>query len=157
MAETIVRELFKELGFTKIYRFGMEHSMQAILGELDEMEDPVSLMVRRMPDFVMIDRDETNKKSYFLEVKYRKNGGYPVNKKDKKELENNPYEDAVIVLLTEKHILAKTVKECQKSGFGKDWLSTCSAFNFTKEDKNTIIKFKKKLKCFKGFENLEAE
>ena len=42
MAETIVRELFKELGFTKIYRFGMEHSMQAMLGELNRMEDPVS-------------------------------------------------------------------------------------------------------------------
>ncbi len=158
ISETIVKELFIELGY-EVYHFGREYTVPALKDELNKMDDPVSLMVRKMPDLLLVDKKK--RKSFFVEVKYRKDGVYPNEKdKKKKDLENNPYDEALIVLLSTTYIQCKSVEECKKKPFGPHHiilLSACETFGFDKKNIATIRKFIEHLRYFKIVDNKSAK
>lgn len=118
IAETIVQELFRSLGF-EVYSYGMEHAIPGIIEHLSEASDSVAYNIRRMPDFVVL----KDKRAHFIEVKYRGSGKLTL-----KDIEKDgpyPYEDALFVLVTKKHIKCISYIELKE---GKEIHSKCSNF-----------------------------
>ena len=104
IAEAIIERLFIQLGFN-VFKFGMEHTIPSIMGEF-ENKDQNSLLIRQMPDFVI----NKNGRSHFIEVKFRSKGCFTGTDLLNKHPTYN-FPDAIIVLVTKKHIKAISAKE----------------------------------------------
>lgn len=97
IAETIVEELFRSLGF-QVFSYGMENSIPGIKDLLKGVRGDVSKNIRQMPDFVVFKDNQ----AHFIEVKYRASGELKL--KDIAKYGDYPFENALFVLVTKKHI-----------------------------------------------------
>lgn len=97
IAETIVEELFLSLGF-QVYKYGMENSIPGIMELLKGVKDAVAMEIRRMPDLVIY----KDGKAHFIEVKFRASETFKLSDIDKSG--DYPYQNALIVLVSKKHI-----------------------------------------------------
>ncbi|MDL5514819.1 hypothetical protein QSE00_23620 [Arenibacter sp. M-2] len=135
IAETIVEQLFQSLGF-QVFSYGMENSIPGIKDLLKGVRGDVSKNIRQMPDFVVF----KDKQAHFIEVKYRANGELKL--KDIEQYGDYPFENALFVLVTKKHIKCISYKELSD---GKEITSTCHNYLGKRKefetDKETIIDY----------------
>lgn len=135
IAETIVEELFKSLGF-QVYKYGMEHSIPGITDLLRGIKDDVATNIRKMPDFVIF----KDNRAHFLEVKFRKSGSFTIDDLDPKR--DYPYHNALILLVSKKHI--KCISYLELKG-GKEITPSCHNYLGKRKefdtDKETIIEY----------------
>lgn len=97
IAETIVEQLFRSLDF-QVFSYGMENSIPGITDLLSGVRGDVEKNIRQMPDFVVF----KDNRAHFIEVKYRANGKLKLG--DIEKYGNYPFENALFVLITKKHI-----------------------------------------------------
>ncbi|MBL6445695.1 hypothetical protein JMN32_05205 [Fulvivirga sp. 29W222] len=137
IAETIIKELFRSLGY-EVYYYGMENSVPALTNKLSRCEDETSLGIRRMPDLVVF--DQNRKRSFYIEVKFKADGAY-----SKVELKENPYDSAFVVVVTKKHIKCLTVKEIKEGKklrkYPDNYLGDRPEFEFSEEQREMIKSF----------------
>ncbi|MEP3386846.1 MAG: hypothetical protein ABJO02_01580 [Reichenbachiella sp.] len=135
IAETIVEELFKSLGF-QVYKYGMEHSIPGITDLLRGVKDDVATNIRKMPDFVIFKND----RAHFLEVKFRKSGAFTIKDLDPKG--DYPYHNALILLVSKKHIKCISYQELKDE---KEITPTCRNYLGNRKefetDKETIKEY----------------
>jgi hypothetical protein len=115
IAETIVEELFRSLGF-QVYKYGMEHTIPGITDLLKGIKDDVAMNIRRMPDFVIFKDD----RAHFLEVKFRANEQFSIEDIDRNR--DYPFHNALILLVSKKHIKCISYQELAD---GKEITPTC--------------------------------
>ena len=146
IAETIVEELFRSLGF-QVFSYGMENSIPGIKELLKGVRGDVSKNIRQMPDFVVFKDNQ----AHFIEVKYRASGELKL--KDIAKYGDYPFENALFVLVTKKHIKCISYKELSD---GKEITSTCHSYLGKRKefdtDKDLIIDYCKY--AVKFFENV---
>ncbi len=146
IAETIVEELFRSLGF-QVFSYGMENSIPGIKDLLKGVRGDVAKNIRQMPDFVVFKDNQ----AHFIEVKYRANGELKL--KDIEQYGDYPFENALFVLVTRKHIKCISYKELQD---GKEITTTCHNYLGKRKefetDKEMIIEYCKY--AVKFFENV---
>jgi hypothetical protein len=135
IAETLIQELFLSLGYN-VFRYGMENTVPGIMELLKGVRSDVAQQIRRMPDFVMQNRD--TKDVYFIEVKFRASGEFKPADLPK----DYPYTNAYIILVSKKHIKCITVSELQD---GKEITPTSHNYLGNRKefdlDKQVIIDF----------------
>ncbi|MEO9806686.1 MAG: hypothetical protein ABJF04_25725 [Reichenbachiella sp.] len=138
IAETIVEELFKSLGF-QVYKYGMEHSIPGIAELLRGIKDDVATNIRKMPDFVIF----KDNRAHFLEVKFRKSGSFTIDDLDPKG--DYPYHNALILLVSKDHIKCISYKELadhkEITPKCKNWLGSRKEFETDKETIKEYIKY----------------
>jgi hypothetical protein len=146
IAETIVEELFRSLDF-QVFSYGMENSIPGIKDLLKGVRGDVAKNIRQMPDFVVF-KDNT---AHFIEVKYRASGELKLS--DISKYGEYPFENALFVLVTKKHIKCISYAELLE---GKEITSTCKKFLGKRKefdtDKDKIIEYCKY--AVKFFENV---
>lgn len=146
IAETIVEELFRSLGF-QVFSYGMENSIPGIKDLLKGVRGDVSKNIRQMPDFVVFKDNQ----AHFIEVKYRASGELKL--KDIAKYGDYPFENALFVLVTKKHIKCISYKELSE---GKEITSTSHNYLGKRKefdtDKDLIIEYCKY--AVKFFENV---
>ena len=147
IAETIVEELFRSLGF-QVFSYGMENSIPGIKDLLKGVRGDVAKNIRQMPDFVVL----KDKKPHFIEVKFRASGELKL--KDIERYGDYPFENALFVLVTKKHIKCISFQELLD---GKEITSSCRNFLGKRKEFDTdskkIIQYCKY--AVKFFENVE--
>lgn len=98
IAETIVEELFREMGF-RVFRYGMENTIPGIIPLIENgSQNPVSRRLRQAPDLVVY-KDGT---AHFVEVKFRADETFTLA-----DIETDavyPYPDALFVVVSPAHI-----------------------------------------------------
>lgn len=107
IAETIVEELFRSLDF-QVFSYGMENSIPGIKDLLKGVKDDVAKNIRQMPDFVVF----KDKRAHFIEVKFRASATLKL--KDIEKYGPYPYENALFVLVTKKHIKCISYRELKE-------------------------------------------
>lgn len=147
IAETLVQELFLSLGYS-VFRYGMENTIPAIMDLLKHVRSDVAMHIRRMPDFVI--QNPKDNSVHFVEVKFRASESF-----EEKDLKRDyPYENALIVVVSKKHIKCISVPELRAgkviSPTTHNYLGNRKEFEL---DKQTIIDFCKFAVLF--FENVE--
>jgi len=146
IAETIIEELFLKLGF-QVYKYGMENSIPGIMDLLKGVKDEVAMEIRRMPDLVAY----KDGKAHFLEVKFRASETFKLSDIEKND--DYPYQNALIVLVSKKHIKCISYKELKA---GKEISPTCRNYLGSRKefetDRDTIIEYSKY--AVKFFENV---
>ena len=135
IAETLIQELFLSLGYS-VFRYGMENTIPAIMDLLKGVRGDVAMHIRRMPDFVV--QNPKDNSVHFVEVKFRAKETF--TEKDLKK--DYPYDNALIVVVSKKHIKCISVPELRA---GKEISPTCrnylSSRNEFELDKKTIVDF----------------
>ncbi len=135
IAETIVEELFRSLGF-QVFNYGMENSIPGIKDLLKGVRGDVSKNIRQMPDFVVFKDNQ----AHFIEVKYRANGELKLS--DIEKYGDYPFENALFVLVTKKHIKCISYQQLKE---GKEITSTCHNYLGKRKefdtDKEKIIEY----------------
>lgn len=146
IAETIIEELFLSLNF-QVFKYGMENTIPGIMDLLKGVKDEVAMEIKRMPDLVVYKDGQAN----FIEVKFRANGCFKLKDIDKKG--DYPYQNALIVLVSKKHIKCISFKELEA---GKEITETCRNYLGSRKefdtDKEKIIEYCKY--AVKFFENV---
>lgn len=146
IAETIIEELFRSLDF-QVFSYGMENSIPGIKDLLRGVRGDVAKNIRKMPDFVIF----KDKKAHFIEVKYRASGELKLS--DISKDNDYPFENALFVLVTKKHIKCISYKELLG---GKEIKSNCRNYLGNRDefdtDKEKIIEYCKY--AVKFFENV---
>lgn len=146
IAETIVEELFRSLEF-QVFSYGMENTIPGIKDLLKGVRCDVSTNIRQMPDFVVFKDNE----AHFIEVKYRASGELKLSDIDR--YGDYPFENALFVLVTKKHIKCISYKELTE---GKKIKPKCRNYLGSRKefdtDKNLIIEYCKY--AVKFFENV---
>jgi len=146
IAETIVEELFRSLGF-QVFSYGMENSIPGIKDLLKGVRGDVSKNIRQMPDFVVFKDNQ----AHFIEVKYRASGELKLS--DISKDNDYPFINALFVLVTKKHIKCISYKELLA---GEVIKSNCKKYlgnrNEFDTDKVKIIEYCKY--AVKFFENV---
>lgn len=146
IAETIVEELFRSLDF-QVFSYGMENSIPGIKDLLKGVRGDVAKNIRQMPDFVVF-KDKT---AHFIEVKYRGDGALKLS--DIEKYGEYPFENALFVLVTKKHIKCISFEELLS---GKEITPTCHNYLGSRKefdtDKGKIIEYCKY--AVKFFENV---
>ena len=104
IAETLIQELFLSLGFN-VFRYGMENTIPGIMELLKGVKSDVASEIRRMPDFVI--QNPNNNSVHFIEVKFRTSGSFKLKDLSK----DYPYQNALIILVSKKHIKCISVEE----------------------------------------------
>ncbi|MBL7981937.1 MAG: hypothetical protein JNL52_09030 [Flavobacteriales bacterium] len=135
IAETLVQELFLSLGYS-VFRYGMENTIPAIMDLLRHVRSDVAMHIRRMPDFVV--QNPKDNSVHFVEVKFRASGSF-----EEKDLQKDyPYDNALIVVVSKKHIKCISVPELRA---GKAISPTCRNYLGSRKefelDKETIKDF----------------
>jgi hypothetical protein len=97
IAETLIQELFLSLGYN-VFRYGMENTIPGIMELLKGVRSDVADDIRRMPDFVIQNRD--TKDVHFVEVKFRANGEFRYKDLPK----NYSYTNSFIIVVSKRHI-----------------------------------------------------
>ncbi|MCC9168639.1 hypothetical protein [Pontibacter harenae] len=135
IAETLVEQLFLSLGF-QVFKYGMENTIPGIMDLLKGVRDEVAMEIRRMPDLVVY----KDGKAHFIEVKFRASGSFQLRDIDKNQ--DYPYQNALIVLVSKKHIKCISFLELED---GKEITPTCRNYlGGRKEfetDKDKIIEY----------------
>lgn len=135
IAETIIEELFRSLDF-QVFSYGMENSIPGIKDLLKGVRGDVSKNIRQMPDFVVFKDNQ----AHFVEVKYRTSGELKL--KDISKYGEYPFENALFVLVTKKHIKCISYKELSE---GKEITPTCRNYLGSRKefdtDKKMIIEY----------------
>jgi hypothetical protein len=135
IAETIVEELFRSLGF-QVFSYGMENSIPGIKDLLKGVRGDVSKNIRQMPDFVVFKDNQ----AHFIEVKYRASGELKL--KDIAKYGDYPFENALFVLVTKKHIKCISYKQLSE---GQEITATCHNYLGKRKEfeteKETIIEY----------------
>lgn len=135
IAETLVQELFLSLGYS-VFRYGMENTIPAIMDLLRGVRGDVALHIRRMPDFVV--QNPKDNSVHFVEVKFRASESF----KEKDLKKDYPYDNALIVVVSKKHIKCISVPELRA---GKEITPTCKNYLGSRKefelDKDTIVDF----------------
>ena len=133
VADTLIEELFLSQGYS-VFRYGMENTIPGIIDLLKGVRGDVADDIRRMPDFVI----QKNKDVFFIEVKFRKSEQFSFSNLPK----NYPYENAIIILVSKKHIKCITVEELKN---GKEITPTCKNYLGSRKefdlDKEAVIDF----------------
>jgi hypothetical protein len=146
IAETIVEELFRSLGF-QVFSYGMENSIPGIKYLLKGVRGDVSKNIRQMPDFVVFKDNQ----AHFIEVKYRASGALKL--KDIAKYGDYPFENALFVLVTKKHIKCISYLELKEekeiTPTSQNYLGKRKEFD---TDKDLIIEYCKY--AVKFFENV---
>lgn len=146
IAETLVEQLFLSLGF-QVFKYGMENTIPGIMELLKGVKDEVAMEIRRMPDLVVY----KDNKAHFIEVKFRASGTFQLKDIDKNK--DYPYQNALVVLVSKKHIKCISYLELAD---GKEISPTCrNLLGNRKEfdtDKEKIIDYCKY--AVKFFENV---
>ncbi|MFZ2282331.1 MAG: hypothetical protein WAV86_00490 [Lutibacter sp.] len=147
IAETIVEELFRSLDF-QVFSYGMENSIPGIKDLLKGVRGDVAKNIRQMPDFVVF-KDHT---AHFIEVKYRASGELTL--KDIERYGDYPFENALFVLVTKKHIKCISFQELLD---GKEITPSCRNYLGKRKEFDTdstkIIEYCKY--AVKFFENVD--
>ncbi|AIZ40349.1 hypothetical protein [Cellulophaga baltica] len=135
IAETIVEELFRSLGF-QVFSYGMENSIPGIKDLLKGVRGDVSKNIRQMPDFVVFKDNQ----AHFIEVKYRASG--ELSLKDIAKYGDYPFENALFVLVTKKHIKCISYNELSEgkeiTSSSRNYLGNRKEFD---TDKDLIIEY----------------
>jgi hypothetical protein len=118
IAETIIEELFLSLGF-QVFKYGMENTIPGIMELLKGVKTEVAMEIKRMPDLVVY----KNGHAHFIEVKFRANEIFKLKDLDKKG--DYPYKNALIVIVSKKHIKCISYDELEK---GKEITPTCQNY-----------------------------
>lgn len=146
IAETIIEELFLSLGF-QVFKYGMENTIPGIMDLLKGVKDDVAMEIKRMPDLVVYKDGHAN----FIEVKFRANGEFKLKDIDKKG--DYPYQNALIVLVSKKHIKCISFQELSDR---KEITANCRNYLGNRKefdtDKEKIIEYCKY--AVKFFENV---
>ncbi len=146
IAETIIEELFRSLDF-QVFSYGMENSIPGIKDLLKGIKDDVAKNIRQMPDFVVF----KDKSAHFIEVKYRASGKLKLS--DIELHGEYPFENALFVLVTKKHIKCISYEELKSGKEIKEgdykFLGSRDEFD---TDKDKIIEYCKY--AVKFFENV---
>ncbi|MDF0714846.1 hypothetical protein PY092_01695 [Muricauda sp. 334s03] len=147
IAETIIEQLFISLDF-QVYKYGMENTIPGIADLLKGVRGDVSKNIRQMPDFVVF----KDKQAHFIEVKYRKSGKLSI--KDIENYGDYPFENALFVLVTPKHIKCISYSELKE---GKEITEKCRNWLGSRKEfetcKDTIMEYCKY--AVKFFENVD--
>ena len=146
IAETIIEELFLSLGF-QVFKYGMENTIPGIMDLLKGVKDDVAMEIKRMPDLVVYKDGQAN----FIEVKFRASGCFKLKDIDKKG--DYPYQNALIVLVSKKHIKCISFQELLE---GKEITENCRNYLGSRKEFDTD---KEKIKEYckyavKFFENV---
>ncbi|MCP2044712.1 hypothetical protein [Pontibacter sp. HSC-36F09] len=135
IAETLVEQLFLSLGF-QVFKYGMENTIPGIMELLKGVKDDVAMEIRRMPDLVVY----KDGKAHFIEVKFRASGTFQLQDIDKNK--DYPYQNALIVLVSKKHIKCISYQELSA---GKEISPTCRNYLGSRKefetDKEKIIDY----------------
>lgn len=135
IAETLVQELFLSLDFN-VFHYGMEKRIPGIMELLKGVKDDVANEIRRMPDFVI--QNPRTSAVHFIEVKFRANGCFALKNLSK----DYPYQNALIILVSKKHIKCLSVEELNA---GKEINETSRNYLGNRKefalDKDVIIEF----------------
>ena len=147
IAETIVEELFRSLEF-QVFSYGMENSIPGIKDLLKGVRGDVSKNIRQMPDFVVF----KDKEAHFIEVKFRANGSLKLSDIEKKQYGDYPFENALFVLVTKKHIKCISYKQLRE---GEEISPQCRHYlgkrkEFETDSKKIIEYCKYAIKFFEG-------
>ena len=146
IAETIIEELFRSLDF-QVFSYGMENSIPGIKDLLKGVRGDVAKNIRQMPDFVVF----KDKKAHFIEVKYRASGELKLS--DISKYGDYPFENALFVLVTKKHIKCISYSELLE---GKEITANCKKYLGKRDefetDKEKIVEYCKY--AVKFFENV---
>lgn len=138
IAEALVEQLFIKLGY-RVYRYGMENTIPGIMQLLGQVKDEVSNTIKRMPDFVIQDK---NGQAHFVEVKFSKNEEFSIRNLNEKKNGEYPFPNAFFIVVSKKHI--KCISYTQLKS-GKEISPKCKHYlGSVKEfetDKDTIIAF----------------
>ncbi|MBN2422189.1 hypothetical protein JXB41_03095 [Candidatus Woesearchaeota archaeon] len=131
IAETLIEELFLSLEFN-VFRYGMENTVPGIMKLLKGVRGEVAKEIRRMPDFV-VQHPKTNE-VYFIEVKFRAKEYFDINDDS---LRNYPYENAIFIIVSKKHIKCISYKELEEgkkvTPTSKNYLGNRKEFELDKE------------------------
>ena len=111
LAEVLIEQLFSALWFS-VHKYGMENTLPAYIDSFYESTDETARRIRMMPDFIIVD---TEGRTFYLEVKFRKNG---ILKYEDLGV-NYPYQSGLVVLVTSRGIKGITVKELNTKGIFK--------------------------------------
>ncbi len=130
IAETLVQELFLSLGFN-VFRYGMENTIPGIMELLKGVKSDVATEIKRMPDFVI--QNPNSNEVYFVEVKFRGSGSFALKDLSK----NYPYQNALIIVVSKKHIKCISVEELNEGKVitesSKNYLGNRKEFELNKE------------------------
>jgi hypothetical protein len=135
IAETLVEELFLSLGF-QVFKYGMENTIPGIMDLLKGVKDEVAMEIKRMPDLVVY----KDGRAHFIEVKFRASESFQIKDLDKKG--DYPYQNALIVVVSKKHIKCISYQELAS---GKEITPTCQNYLGKRKefdtDKDKIIEY----------------
>ncbi len=135
IAETIIEELFLSLGF-QVFKYGMENTIPGIMELLKGVKDEVAMEIKRMPDLVIY----KDGRAHFIEVKFRASEQFSLKDLDKKG--DYPYQNALIVLVSKKHIKCISFEELSQ---GKEITPTCRNYLGKRKefetDKDKVIEY----------------
>lgn len=135
IAETIVEELFLTLGF-QVFKYGMENTIPGIMELLKGVKDEVAQEIKRMPDLVVY----KDGRAHFIEVKFRAKESFTL--KDIDRHGDYPYRNAMIVLVSKKHIKCISFLELEA---GREITPTCQNYLGSRKefstDKAKIIEY----------------
>jgi len=139
IAETLIQELFLSLGYN-VFRYGMENTIPGIMGLLKGVKSNVATEIRRMPDFVIQNKD--NFEVYFVEVKFRAAEQFSLRDIEQKKGVEYPYQNAYFIVVSKKHIKCITYEQLKNgeeiTPTSKNYLGNVKEFSL---DKNVIIEF----------------
>ncbi|WP_158850579.1 hypothetical protein [Algibacter sp. L1A34] len=146
IAETLIERLFVDLGF-QVFQYGMENTIPGIKDLLKGINDEVAMNIRRMPDLVVFKDGQ----AHFIEVKFRASGCFKLSDIDKNG--DYPYKNALIVLMSRKHIKCVSFEDLQN---GREITEKCRNYLGNRKefdtDKELIIEYCKY--AVKFFENV---
>ena len=103
IAETLIQQLFLSHKYS-VYYYGMEYAMQGLAATRSVVYD----RIRSMPGFVVQHR--LYKETYFVEVKFRKDGSFSEKDLDK----DYPYDDALVIVVSKTDIKCLSVRELRQ-------------------------------------------
>lgn len=138
IAETLIQEMFVSLGY-EVYHYGMEHMVPGITGKLNKLSDPVSLMIRNTPDFVIKEPETCS--IMMVEVKFRGNGRFSA-----KDLPKDfAYPGTWFIIVSRKDIKCMRYQDLLGGNSiepnGKNRLADCPEFNLDKERVKQFTEF----------------
>ena len=114
----------------------MENTIPGIMELLKGVKDEVAMEIKRMPDLVVY----KDSRAHFIEVKFRANESFKLKDLDKKG--DYPYQNALIVVVSRKHIKCISFKELNE---GKEITPKCKNYLGKRKefetDKDKIIEY----------------
>ncbi|MBC7085309.1 MAG: hypothetical protein H5T43_02925 [Methanomethylovorans sp.] len=135
IAETLVEELFKYLGYN-VFKYNITDSVPGGMQLLKGIRIDAAANIKTMPDLVI--QHPHNGEVYFIDVKFRKNETLTFNDVGP----DYPYENCYFIVVSKKHIKCITYDELKEgkeiTPSSRNYLGNRKEFEL---DKDVIIKF----------------